>query len=80
MEDLSVSPGLLVGGGGLETEVLGPDGSFPSPLLCVTMVGGAAEADRLMGGFGGGGLGLGLTFAGVGALPTCPRFNAAIRA
>ena len=78
VKGFSVSPVPLIVGEGRETRVVGADGSFPTPLLLEMGTGGAAEEDLSIGGFGGGGLGL--TLAGPGVLPTCPRFKAAIRA
>ena len=73
-------PVRLIVGGGRAGGRLGPLGSFPMPLfceyplLCVGMVAVFRDSRR---GFGAGhGLGL----AVMGALPTCPRLRAAIRA
>jgi len=77
---LTLCPVRVMIGGGRTGGRLGPLGSLPMPLCCeypILCVGIDAVLRNSSGGFRPG---LGLGLAVIGALPTCPRLRAAIRA
>lgn len=72
-------PVRVIVGGGRRPSLLGPFGSFPTPLLDGEVVTTVVEYD-LWSSSGLPNASLSLLVAVIGALPTCPRFKAAMRA